>query len=219
MNKKFLRLFIILFFVLTIVGTVSAWPGYLIEWEETDHGSCHAGTYTEATGTLSATVTPTNTTTVTLDPGTHFNVTLSITGFTAAANNHVLVGVSARISDNHGFFFGVHNDTGDLEATAFEVGLDASGNGNNTVTIIVYAPVSGGTHTLTIVAVDGGESFPTVQPFNYIKTQITVTVKSTAGGIPGFELTIILASGLLAIIPVVLIIVRKKRKIRGEDLK
>ncbi|MFW9823701.1 MAG: hypothetical protein ACFFE4_12230 [Candidatus Thorarchaeota archaeon] len=219
MNKKFLRLFIVLFFVITIVGTVSAWPGYLLEWEETDHGSCHAGTYTEVAGTLSATVTPANTTSVTLDPGTHFNVTLTITGFTAAANKHVLVGISARISDNHGFFFGVHNDTGELEATAFEVGLDASGDGNNTVTLIVFAPVTGGSHTLTIVAVEGGESFPTVQPFNYIKTQITVTVKSAAGGIPGFELAFILASGLLAIVPITIIILRKKRKIRGDDLE
>ena len=216
MNKKFLRLFIVLFFVLTIIGTVSAWPSHMIEWEETDHGSCHAGTYTESTGTLSAIITPANTTTVTLDPGTHFNVTLDITGFTVAANKHVLVGVSARISDNHRFFFGVHNDTGELEATAFEVGLDASGNANHTVTIIVYAPTAGGTHTLTLVAVEGGESFPTVQPFNYIKTQITVTVKSTSDAIPGFELIFIFISGLLTVIPLVLVIVHKKKKIRGD---
>ena len=220
MNKKFLRLFIILFFFLAIVGTVSAWPGYLIEWEETDHGSCHAGTYTESTGTLTATITPANITTATLDPGTRFNVTLDITGFTAAANKHIVVGVSAQISDNHEFFLGVHNDIGDLEANAFEVGLDASGNANNTVTIIVYAPTTGGTHTLTIVAVDGGESFSTVQPFNYLKTQITVTVKSTGGGtIPGFELIFILISGLLAVITIVLVIFHKRKKMRGADLE
>ncbi|MFW9819574.1 MAG: hypothetical protein ACFFE5_08185, partial [Candidatus Thorarchaeota archaeon] len=92
MNKKFLRLFIIAFFVLAIIGTVNAWPGYLIEWEETDHGSCHAGTYTESAGTLAATISPVNTTTAIIDPGTQFNVTLTITGFTAAANKHVLVG-------------------------------------------------------------------------------------------------------------------------------
>ncbi|MFX0021490.1 MAG: hypothetical protein ACFE9S_04140 [Candidatus Hermodarchaeota archaeon] len=217
MNKKFLRLFIIVFFVFAIIGTVNAWPGYLIEWEETDHGSCHAGTYTETTGTLAATVSPVNTTTVTIDPGTQFNVTLTITGFTAAANKHVLVGISARISNNHGFFFGVQNYSGNLEATAFEVGLDSSGNGNNTVTIIVYAPTTGGTHTLTIVAVEGGESFGTVQPFNYIKTQITVTVKSS-GGIPGFGLIFIFVSVVLAVIPIVLII-RRKNKLRGDDSK
>ncbi|MFX0038884.1 MAG: hypothetical protein ACFFCY_02580 [Promethearchaeota archaeon] len=212
MNKKFLRLFILVFFIFAIIGTVSAWPGYMIEWEETDHGTCHAGTYTESAGTLSATISPANITTAIIDPGTQFNVTLTITGFTAAANKHVLVGISARISDNHNFFFGVYNYSGELVSSAFEVGLDASGNGNSTVTMIVFAPVTGGSHTLTIVAVDGGESFPTVQPFNYIKTLITVTVKSTsAGGIPGFELIFIFASALLAIIPIVLVILHKKK--------
>jgi hypothetical protein len=215
MNKKFLRLFIIVFFVFAIIGTVNAWPGYLIEWEETDHGSCHAGTYTESAGTLTATVSPLNTTTATIDPGTQFNVTLTITGFTAAANKHVLVGISARISNNHDFYFGVQNYTGNLEATAFEVGLDSSGNGNNTVTIITYAPTTGGTHTLTIVAVEGGESFGTVQPFNYLKTQITVTVRSS-GGIPGFGLVYIVSFGLLAVVPLVFVIHRKNKR-RGDD--
>ncbi|MDX1798234.1 MAG: hypothetical protein R3255_06260 [Candidatus Lokiarchaeia archaeon] len=217
MNKKFLRLFIIVFFVFAIIGTVNAWPGYLIEWEETDHGSCHAGTYTESAGTLAAIVSPLNTTTATIDPGTQFNVTLTITGFTAAANKHVLVGISARLSDNHGFFFGAQNYSGNLEATAFEVGLDSSGNGNNTVTIITYAPTTGGTHTLTIVAVEGGESFGTVQPFNYLKTQITVTVKSS-GGIPGFGLVYIVAFGLLAVVPLVFVIYRKNKR-RGDYQK
>jgi hypothetical protein len=215
MNKKFLRLFIIVFFVFAIIGTVNAWPGYLIEWEETDHGSCHAGTYTESAGTLTATVSPLNTTTATIDPGTQFNVTLTITGFTAAANKHVLVGISARLTNNHDFFFGVQNYTGNLEATAFDVGLDSSGNGNNTVTIITYAPTTGGTHTLTIVAVEGGESFGTVQPFNYLKTQITVTVRSS-GGIPGFGLVYIVSFGLLAVVPLVFVIHRKNKR-RGDD--
>ncbi|MFX1277930.1 MAG: hypothetical protein ACFFA3_00835 [Promethearchaeota archaeon] len=218
MKKKFLRLSIILFFVLAIVGTVSAWPGYLIEWEETDHGSCHAGTYTESSGTLSATVSPANATTAVVDPGTRFNVTLDITGFTDAANKHVLVGISGQLGDNHNFFFGTHDYMGELQATAFEVGLDASGNANNTVTLIVYAPTKGGKHTLTIVAVEGGESFGTVQSFNYLKTEITVTVKSTAGGdIPGFELIFIFGSGLLTLIPLILIILRKRKRLRGVD--
>lgn len=218
MKKKFLRLFIILFFVLAIVGTVSAWPGYLIEWEETDHGSCHAGTYTESAGTLSATVSPANTTTAVLDPGTQFNVTLDITGFTAAANKNVLVGISGQLDDNHNFFFGAHDYMGELQATAFEVGLDASGNANNTVTLIVYAPSKGGKHILTIVAVEGGESLGTVQPFNYLKTEITVTVKSSGGGgIPGFELIFIFGSGLLTVIPLILIILRKRKRLRGVE--
>ncbi|MFX0027776.1 MAG: hypothetical protein ACFE8B_01080 [Candidatus Hermodarchaeota archaeon] len=217
MNKKYLRLFIVLFFVLAIVGTVSAWPGYLIEWEETDHGSCHAGTYTESTGTLSATVSPANTTSVILDPGTHFNITLDIIGFATAANKHVLVGISAQLDDNNEFFFGAHDYMGEFEATAFEVGLDASGNANNTVTIIVYAPTKGGSHTLTIVAVEGGESFGTVQPFNYIKTEITVRVKSTSdGAIPGFELIFIFGSGILTVIPLILIILHKRKKLGGD---
>ncbi|MFW9895402.1 MAG: hypothetical protein ACFFD7_06330 [Candidatus Thorarchaeota archaeon] len=146
-------------------------------------------------------------------------MTLTITGFTVAANKSVLVGISARLGDNHDFFFGLHNVSGDLEATAFEMGLDASGNGNNTVTIIVYAPTTGGSHTLTIVAVEGGESFPTVSPFNYIKTQITVSVKAVAaGGIPGFEIIFILAFGVLAVIPLVFFILHKKKKMRGVDL-
>jgi hypothetical protein len=216
-KKKFLRLFIVLFFVLGIVGTVSAWPGYLIEWDETDHGSCHAGTYTESAGILSTTVSPTNVTTAVLDPGTQFNITLDITGFTDAANKHVLVGISGQLDDNHEFFFGTHDYMGELQATAFEVGLDASGNANNTVTLIVYAPTKGGKHTLTIVAVEGGESFGTVQPFNYLKTEITVRVKSSGGGIPGFELIFILGSGLLTIIPLILIILRKRKRLRGVD--
>jgi putative ATP-grasp target RiPP len=218
LDKKFLRLFIVLFFVLAIVGTVSAWPGYLTQWDETDHGSCHAGTYTESAGTLSTTISPVNATTAVLDPGTQFNVTLDITGFTAAANKHVLVGISAQLDDNHEFFFGAHDYMGELEADAFEVGLDAFGNANNTVTIIVYSPTKGGSHTLTIIAVEGGESFGTVQPFNYLKAEITVTVKSTGGGdIPGFELIFIFGSGILTIIPLVLITLRKRKKLRGDD--
>lgn len=216
MNKKYLRIFIVLFFVFAIIGTVSAWPDHLIEWEETDHGSCHAGTYTEAAGTLSATITPANTTTATLDPGTQFNVTLDITGFTVAANEHVAVGVSARIGDNDGFFFGVHNETGHLEATLFEVGLDSSGNANNTVTLIVYAPVKGGTHTLILVAVEGGESVPTAHAFDYLKTEITVKVKSADGGdIPGYSLIFIFAAGLIVIVPIILITLHRRKKNRS----
>ncbi|MFX1301937.1 MAG: hypothetical protein ACFE9X_01130 [Promethearchaeota archaeon] len=217
MNKKFLQLFILSFFIFAIVGTVSAWPDYLTEWEETDHGgaNCHAGTYTEAAGTLSATVTPANTTSVILEPGTQFNVTLDITGFTVAANMHVTVGVSARIGDNHGFFFGVHNLTGEFASTIFEVGLDGSGNANNTVTLIVYAPVTGGSHTLILVAVEGGESFGDVHEFNYIKTEITVTVKSTAGGdIPGFNIFFIISIGFITTVLVMIITIRKRKKQR-----
>jgi hypothetical protein len=220
-NKKLLRLSIIFFFVIAIIGTVSAWPGYLTEWEETDHGSCHAGTYTEASGTLSTTFNPLNATTAVLDPGTQFNITVNISGFTAAANMFVYVGISARIGDNHDFFFGVHNESGTLEATAFEVGLDSSGNSNHSVTLVVYAPVSGGSHTLVIVAVEGGESFGTVHPFNYLKTEVIITVKSTSsgGGIPGYGLFLIFTSGLVAMIPIILVVLHKRRKIRrGESI-
>lgn len=213
MNKRFLQFFIIFFFIFATVGTVSAWPAYMIEWEENDHGSCHAGTYTEAAGTLSATVTPANTTSVILEPGTQFNVTLNIIGFTVAANKHVYVGISARIGDNHGFFFGVHNLTGELGSNLFEVGLDGSGNGNDTVTLIVYAPTTGGSHTLILVAVEGGESYGTVHPFDYIKTEISVTVRSTAtGGIPGYNLFFIISVGIITTIPIILIILRKRKK-------
>jgi hypothetical protein len=212
MNKKTLRLFIIFFFIFATVGTVTAWPDYLIEWEETDHGSCHAGTYTETAGTLSATITPANTTSVILEPGAHFNVTLDITGFTVAASKHVYVGISARIGDNHGFFFGVYNLSGEFVSNLFEVGLDGSGNANNTVTLIVYAPVTGGSHTLILVAVEGGESFGTVHPFDYIKTEITINVRSTAGGgIPGFNVFFIISIGTIAAVLVIVITLRKRK--------
>jgi hypothetical protein len=211
MNKKIFRMFIIFFFVFAVIGTVSAWPSHMLELEKTDHGSCHFGTYTVGTGALTATVTPAGAKT----PGQEFTVVLDINGFTEAANEHVMVGVSARLADNHEFFLGVQEDAGEYYADGEEVGLDSSGDANNTVTLVFFAPNTDGNYTLSIIAAEGGESFPTAHAFDYLELLIDVEVVTPAaggGGIPGFDLGIMLIVGLITSAPIVLIILRKWRK-------
>ncbi|MHA2400443.1 MAG: hypothetical protein ACXADU_16335 [Promethearchaeota archaeon] len=211
MNKKIFRLFIIFFFVVAIVGTATAWPSHMIEWEKADHGSCHFGSYTVGSGGLMATVTPSGT----KAPGQQFTVVIDINGFTEAADEHVLVGVSARLADNNEFFLGVQEDAGAYYAEGIEVGLDSSGNANNTVSLVFFAPAEDGNYTLSIIAAEGGESFPTAHAFDYLELLLDVEVVTPTGGggaIPGFDIFIILSVGLITAAPIVLMVLRKRRK-------
>ncbi|MHA2400900.1 MAG: hypothetical protein ACXADU_18690 [Promethearchaeota archaeon] len=211
MNKKIFRLFIIFFFVIAIIGTATAWPSHMLEWEKNDHGSCHFGSYTVGSGGLMATVTPSGT----KAPGQQFTVVIDINGFTEAADEHVLVGVSARLADNNEFFLGIQEDQGAYYAEGIEVGLDSSGNANNTVSLVFFAPAAEGNYTLSVIAAEGGESFPTAHAFDYLELLIDVEVVTpTAGGgaIPGFDVFIIVSVGLLTSAPIVLIVLHKRRK-------
>ena len=212
-KKKILTLILFTIFILGVTGVATAWPGYMTEWQETDHGSCHTGTYTESTsGFMTVTINPTGE----LDPGQQFNVTIEINNFTEAASKHIYVGISARLGDNHEFFLGVQNVSTDALMESFEVGLDASGNSNNTAKFVVYAPTQGGSYTFVIVALEGGESFPTAHPFDYVKAGINVSVSSPPGmpGIPGYDLFIIIGIGIITVVPIGLLI-RKKVRNRG----
>jgi hypothetical protein len=215
MKKKILPIFILTFFVLGIIGSVSAWPSFLIEWQETDHGSCHGGTYTEsAVGVMTATVDPSN---ATVEPGKQFTVTLSITSFTEAANHEIYVGISAKLGNNDKFFYGVQNISGEFHLESYNTTLDGSGNSLAPITILVYAPVKGGTYTLTIVALDGGEGgYGTWKPFDYIKTDIAITVPGSDGGadIPGYNILLITGVGFLTLVPIVIAILHKRNKER-----
>ncbi|MFX1572578.1 MAG: hypothetical protein ACFFB0_07510 [Promethearchaeota archaeon] len=213
MKKKIFRIFIIFLFVFAAIGTVNAWPGHMIEWEKKDHGSCHSGEYTVGSGGLTGVVTPTGTKT----PGQQFTVELDIKGFTEAANKHVVVGVSARLADNNKFYLGVQEEDDAHYAEGVEVGLDSSGNANNTVILEFYAPTEDGNYTLSIIAAEGGESYATAHAFNYLELLIpteVVTPKKGGETIPGFDLYIILTVGLLTSVPIVLMVIRKWRKIK-----
>jgi hypothetical protein len=213
LKKKLLSLILFTIFILGVTGVATAWPGYMSEWEETDHGSCHNGTYVESTaGYLNITINPTGE----LDPGQQFNVTIGINAFTEAASKHVYVGISARLGDNHEFFLGVQNASTDALLEAYEVDLDASGNSNNTAKFVVYAPNTGGSYTLVLVALEGGESLGTVHPFDYVKAGINVNVSgvSSPPGIPGYDLFIIIGIGLITVVSISLLI-RKKIRNRG----
>ncbi len=214
MKRKSFLIVIVFAFSLAVIGTVSAWPSHMLEFEKTDHGSCHAGTYTVSVGgILSATVTPGGT----KSPGQQFSLTLDITGFTEAANKTVMIGISARLADNNEFFLGIQEDQGVYSAEGEEVGLDSSGDANNTVTLVLFAPAADGNYTLSVIAAEGGESFPTAHAFDYIELLIDVEVVTSTvstNGIPGFNLFVILAVGLITGAPIVLIILRKGKKIR-----
>ncbi len=216
MKKKNLPILILTFLVVGVIGVASAWPGYMIEWQETDHGSCHAGGYTvSATGAMTAIIDPAN---ATLEPGEQFTVTLSITSFTEAANKDIFVGISAKLGNNDKFFYGVQNISGEFHVESYNTTLDGSGDTTAPITIVVYAPTKGGTYTLTVVALEGGESYGTVQPFDYIKTEIEITVPGGDGGadIPGYNIILISAVGLLTLVPIAFAIHHKRKKVRDD---
>ncbi|HEC40906.1 hypothetical protein LCGC14_1176670 [marine sediment metagenome] len=217
MKRKNITLGIILSFVIaTFIGIgANAWPGHMIEWEKTDHGSfCHAGLYNESVGGIvMLTVTPTGND---INAGEEFSVTIAISGFTEAANMVTTVGVSARFGDNDEFFFKVQ----DLGVDGYimdhvEIGLDSSGNGNSTATLIFYAPTTLGNYTLIIHATEGGESYPTAKAIDWVETSVEIEVVEAAAaadpGIPGFDIFIIASVALLTAVPIILII-RRKRK-------
>jgi hypothetical protein len=99
--------------------------------------------------------------------------------------------------------------------TEDEIGLDSSGNGNSTATLIFFAPTVIGTYSLVIHATEGGESFGTKKAIDWVEAIATIeVVESTdppAPGIPGFDVFIIVSVGLLSVVPLILII-RRKRK-------
>ncbi|MHA2006755.1 MAG: hypothetical protein ACXACP_14085 [Candidatus Hodarchaeales archaeon] len=211
MNKKIFRLFFVSIFVFAVIGTVSAWPSDMLEWEKTDHGSCHFGSYTVGTGALSATITPAGA----KEPGQQITIVFDINGFTEAANKHVVIGISARLEDNNEFFLGVQEDQGSYFADHAEVGLDSSGDANNTVTLVLFAPTTDGNYTLSVIACEGGEGYGSWIPFNYLELLIEVEVLTPTGGsaaIPGFDLPILLSVGFITGAPLALIILRKRRK-------
>jgi hypothetical protein len=158
------------------------------------------------------TVTPTG---ADINAGEEFSVTIAISGFTEAANMVTVVGVSARFGDNDKFFFKVQDlGGGSYVMDHDEIGLDSSGNGNTTATLIFYAPATLGNYTLIIHATEGGEDFGTKKAIDWVEASVLIEVVEaavTAPGIPGFDLFIITSVGLLTAVPLILIIRRKRR--------
>ncbi|MHA2035494.1 MAG: hypothetical protein ACW98X_03615 [Promethearchaeota archaeon] len=216
MRKKIIPLLIVVSFVFTVfIGIgVNAWPSHMIEWEKTDHTYfCHAGTYNESVGGIvGLTVTPTG---ADINPGEEFSVTISVTGFTEAAWRHVVVGVSARFGDNDEFFFKVQDlGGGDYLMDHGEIGVEGDGDGNNTITLIFFAPTTIGNYSLVIHATEGGEDFATKQAIVWVEAIALIEVVEPTvlpPGIPGFDVFIIVSVGLLTAVPIILII-RRKRK-------
>ncbi|HEC37676.1 hypothetical protein LCGC14_0787370 [marine sediment metagenome] len=217
MKRKVLPLAIILSFLIPVfIGIgVNAWPSHLIEWEKNDHTFfCHAGIFNESVGGIvMLTVTPTG---ADINVGEEFSVTIAISGFLEAANMHVTVGISARYGDNDEFFYKVQDlGGGSYLMDHAEIGLDSSGNGNSTVTLIIYAPTTLGNYTLNIYATEGGEDFGSKHAINWVETTAEIEVVEAAAaaapGIPGFDIFIIASVALLAAVPLILII-RRKRK-------
>jgi hypothetical protein len=217
MKRKVIPLAIVLSFVFAaFIGIgANAWPSHLIEWEKTDHTFfCHAGAYNESVGgTVGLTVTPTG---ADINPGEEFSVTIAITNFTEAANMHVTVGVSARFGDNDEFFFKVQDlGGGEYLMDHGEIGIEGTGDGNNTITLIFYAPTTIGNYSLIIHAAEGGESFGTKHAIIWAEATAPIEVveapPAAPPGIPGFDVFIIVSVGLLTAVPIILII-RRKRK-------
>jgi hypothetical protein len=218
--KKNAKLMAIIFsvFLIGVIGYGVSFPTRITTYSGSSHAGCH-GTNSPGSGTL--TVTPSVS-------GRVINLTVSITGFTEAVtppyHGTVSVGLPYAHGDNELFGHGiemnnVHGHDDYWATTIWEENLTAGGNTMHNYKFQVIAPAAAGTYDLIVVALTGWNATSDSEaPLYRLETTLTVTVTGNTATVTSLVTTLPLANffgiiliGLVTLIPVALILIRKRK--------
>ncbi|NHJ20959.1 MAG: hypothetical protein EAX91_08460 [Candidatus Lokiarchaeota archaeon] len=194
---------------LTALGTVIAYPSSIESFAGASHTGCHGFSTVSASGAIVLN----SDKGTTLSPGEKFNLTAEITGFTEAITidrgSECSIAVAPTRGDNADF-------ASPLSVPIRFSGVPLDGTGaSGVISFILLAPATAGTYSLVVDAINGinhTASAATSIIFASATMTITVTAAAPAAGIPGFNLLIVVSVSLLAVIPLVLIVRKKKNR-------
>jgi len=208
-KKTLIPLVIVSILFLGTVGGVIAYPSMI----ETFSGGAHTGCHGFATPSAGGSIVLASDKGTSLTPGQSFNLTAQITGFTEAITTERGSECSIAVATTRG-------DNGDFASPLSDpiryAGVTLDGTGaSGVVSFILLAPVATGTYVLVVDAVNAiNHTDDSPLPIIFASANLTITVAAEAeeAAIPGFNLIIIASVSLLAAVPVVLIV--RKKKIR-----
>jgi hypothetical protein len=147
-----------------------------------------------------------------VNANTRFNITIKITGFVECLGlfdtdrgNTTVVAFAPTRGDNHFFI---------VEPWILgEIDLNPTTGDSAVLNALVLSPENPGEFNLIVDAINGDNAsgFDAIG-FVWVTDTLTITVAGAA--IPGFDMFAILAAGFIGVIPVVMIILRKKRVLK-----
>ncbi|MHA2287371.1 MAG: hypothetical protein ACXABG_01165 [Promethearchaeota archaeon] len=210
-KRSIIPLSIVLILLLGTVGGVIAFPSMI----ETFTGAAHSGCHGFSTPSAGGSITLGSSAGTTLTTGQEFNLTAQITGFTEAITGDRGSECSLAVAPTRG-------DNGDFASPLSDpirysgVTLDGSGD-SGVVGFILLAPSAPGSYMVVVDAVNGiNHTDDSALPIIFASANLTITVGAEAAdaAIPGFNLFIVISVGILAAVPIVLIV--RKRKTRNH---
>jgi hypothetical protein len=208
-KRTLIPLTIVSILFLGTIGGVIAYPSMIEGFTGGAHGGCH-GFSTPSSGGSIVLASDKGTT---LTPGQTFNLTAQITGFTEAITNErgseCSIAVATTRGDNSDF-------ASPLSDPLRYAGVTLDGTGaSGIVSFILLAPAATGTYVLVVDAVNAiNHTDDSPLPIIFASANLTITVgaEAEAAAIPGFNLIVVVSVSLLAAVPIVLIV--RKKKIR-----
>lgn len=181
---------------LLIVGIAVANESRFEEFTGSNHSGCHGGTNSVSSGSVNVVVT----TTGAIIEGQNITVSVTVTGFTEAANEHAVLGFPTARGDNGEFIFGEADE---------HISIDASGDNSTAVMFEITVPSTVGTYTLTGDALmgEGGNTLEWATG----SVSITVEEAEPVPGIPSASVTLIFLMMGVSIFALVLSIKKKMK--------
>jgi len=208
-KKSIIPLSIVLVLLFGTIGGVVAFPSMI----EGFTGDLHSGCHGFSTPSASGSITLGSSAGTTLTSGQLFNLTAQITGFTEAITGDRGSECSIAVAPTRG-------DNGDFASPLSDpiryagVTLDGSGNSGE-VGFMLLAPATPGSYVVVVDAVNGvNHTAGSALPIIFASANLTITVGAAEAAIPGFNLLIVISISILAAVPIVLIV--RKRKTRNQ---
>ena len=208
-KKTLIPLVIVSILFLGTIGGVIAYPSMIETFTGGSHTGCHGFSTVSAGGSI-ALASDKGTS---LTPGQSFNLTAQITGFTEAITIDRGSECSLAVAPTRG-------DNGDFASPLSDpiryAGVTLDGTGaSGVVSFILLAPAAAGTYILIVDAVNAiNHTAGSALPIIFASANLTITVGAGAeeAAIPGFNLIIVASVSLLAAVPIVLIVRKKKTR-------
>lgn len=182
--------------IFLFIGIAAANETEFEDFSGSTHSGCHGGTNSVSSGTVNVVVT----TTGTIQPDQNITLSVTVTDFTEAANEHAVLGFPTTRGDNAEFTF---------EEADEHISLDASGDYSTAVLFEITVPSTAGTYTLTGDALMGEDG----NTLEWATGTISVTVgeESANVSIPSASLPLILLMMGVSIFALVLSIKKKMK--------
>jgi hypothetical protein len=216
-SHKLIAGILLIAFIWVVVGTATAHPTEVVNYEGSSHAGCHGTNNAASTGALHVSAS-TSSRTITL--------TVSIQEWTEAIttprSGTVSVGIPYKLGDNAEFGLGmaennVNNDVAFWGVGVWELLLDESGTTPHDLHFRVLAPEEEGTFDLVVLALNAANS--TGDAVGILRLQQTVTVTVSGGSattivalIPTLNWVTLFIFASLGAAVTLIITLRKKRK-------